>query len=151
MTARELMNPLVMVVHPDDPAAHAVETMAEQGVSGLPVVSPTRELVGIITEKDLLLMEDAEPPAVRTALYGLWVMPERLAKQAARRQGLRVGDLMTKKVIAFRPDDEVMVIARTMHDKGINRVPIVDDENKVVGIISRADIMRVLAETGSLR
>jgi len=151
VTARELMNPLVMVAHPDDPAAHAVETMAEQRVSGLPVVSPTRELVGIITEKDLLLVEDAEPPAFRTALYGLWVIPDRLVKQAARRRGLRVEDLMTKKVIAFKPDDEVIVIARAMHDKGINRVPIVDDENKVVGIISRADILRVLAETGSLR
>jgi CBS domain-containing protein len=151
VTARELMNPLVMVTHPDDPAAHAVETMAEQQVSGLPVVSPTRELVGIITERDLLLLEDAEAPALRTALYGLWVIPDRLVKQAAKRRGLRVGDLMTKKVIAFKPDDEVMVIARTMYDKGINRVPIVDDGNKVVGIISRADIMRVLAETGSLR
>lgn len=150
MTARETMTTEVLVVEDEDLAQHAVEVMADNNISGLPVMNGAGELVGIVTERDLLLIDETEPPKIKTALYGLWIEPARMVEEDARRRGLRVADVMTKHVIAFGPDDKVAQIAHVMHTKDINRVPIVES-GKLVGIISRADIIRALAEGKSLQ
>jgi len=149
MTAKEIMTKDVFVIAADDKAQHAVEIMAHNDISGLPVVDDEDKLVGIVTERDLLLMEQEGPPAYKTALYGLWITPQHLVEQDARRRGLFVSDVMTKKVITFGPDDKAAEIAATMREKGINRVPIVDGD-EIVGIVSRHDIMKALAEGKSL-
>lgn len=58
---------------------------------------------------------------------------------------------MTKEIIAYGPDDELVDIARTIYERGINRVPIVDAERKVIGLVARADIIRALAAGKNLR
>lgn len=146
MKAKDLMNPLVLFVYPDDPARHAVEVMAEQRVSGLPVVDPQRRLVGVVTEKDLLLIDEIED---RSCAHWGTEGPDAAAGEASDR--LRVGDVMTKEIIAYGPDDELVDIARTIYERGINRVPIVDAERKVIGLVARADIIRALAAGKNLR
>lgn len=146
MKARELMNPLVLFVYPDDPARTAVEVMAEQRVSGLPVVDPQRRLVGIVSERDLLLIDEIE--AGRRAHWGTGDTEAAGAEEA---ECLRVRDVMTKDVIAYGPDDELVDIARTIYERGINRVPIVDADRKVIGLVARADIIRALAAGKDLR
>ena len=96
-------------------------------------------------ESNLLLLGETEPRQLPSALYGLWLPTPRFVQDEAQARGVRVRDIMTRKVIAFGPDDRVRDIAHTMHDKGIKRVPIVED-GKIVGILSRADIIRALAE-----
>lgn len=140
MVARDLMNPLVIFVYPDDPARHAVEVMAEQHVSGLPVVDPRRRLVGIISEKDLLLLGEIEAGTCT-----------RWHAEGEKDTPLLVRDVMTTEVIAFGPDDELLDIARTIYDRGINRVPIIDAERKVIGLVARADIIQALAQGKDLR
>lgn len=149
MTAREIMTTRVLAVDEDDYARHAVEIMAEHKISGMPVVNSSGVLVGIVTERDLLLIDETKPPVTKTALYGLWIQPSQMAEEDAIRRGLRVRDVMTKRVVTFGPDDKVREIARVMRERDINRVPIVED-GKVVGIISRGDIIRALAEGKSL-
>ncbi len=149
MTAREIMTTRVLAVQPDDWAQHAVQIMADNDISGMPVVNGLGELVGIITESDLLLIEKTAPPKVKTALYGLWLEPDRMVEEDAQRRGLRVMDVMTRHVISFAPEASLLDIARTMHDKGIKRVPIVET-GKLVGLISRHDIIRALAEGHTL-
>jgi CBS domain-containing protein len=149
MKAREIMTRDVLTVHRDDQARRAVEIMAENDISGLPVVNDAGELVGIVTESDLLMLDKAEPPRVKTALYGLWIEPDRMVEEDARRRGLLVQDVMTRRVVSFGPDDSVAKIAKVMAEKRIKRVPIVEG-NRVVGIVSRHDIIRALAEGKSL-
>jgi len=149
MTAKELMTTKVLAIMHDDYARHAVEIMAEHGISGMPVVDEAQNLVGIVSERDLLLIDEERPPVVKSALYGLYISPDRLVERDAERRGLRIRDVMTRSVITFGPDDKVSEVARTMHDRNINRVPIVQ-EGKLVGIISRHDIIRALAEGQTL-
>lgn len=149
MTAKEIMTTRVLAVDEDDYARHAVKIMADNNISGLPVVNDSQALVGIITERDLLLMDEEKPPVTKTALYGLWWQPSRIAEEEAQRRGVRVRDVMTKKVVTFGPDDSVREIARVMREREINRVPIVENSG-IVGIISRGDIIRALAEGKSL-
>ncbi len=139
----------VLAIRAEDLAKHAVEVMADNNVSGLPVVDGKGKLVGIVTERDLLLLEQEKPPVMKTALYGIWITPQHLVEQDAEWRGLEVQDVMTKRVITFGPDDRVIDIAKVMHDRGINRVPIVDGE-KIVGIVSRRDIVRAMAEGKTL-
>jgi CBS domain-containing protein len=149
MKARDIMTTKVLAVQRDDQARHAVMIMADHDISGLPVVNDANELVGIVTESDLLMIDKAQPPRVKTALYGLWIEPDRMVEEDAQRRGVLVEDVMTRHVVTFGPDDSVAQIARTMADKRIKRVPILEG-NKIVGIISRHDIIRALAEGKSL-
>lgn len=146
MKAKDLMNELVLCVYPEDPARHAVEVMAEQRVSGLPVVDPQRRLVGVVTERDLLLIDEIE-----ARRHAHWGTGDTAAAGAEESEYLRVRDVMTKDVIAYGPDDELVDIARTIYERGINRVPIVDAERKVIGLVARADIIRALAAGKDLR
>jgi CBS domain-containing protein len=144
MKARDIMTKKVLAVRHDDRARHAVEIMAANDISGLPVLNDADELVGIITESDLLLIDRTEPPRVKTALYGLWIEPDRMVEEDARRRGLLVEDVMTRRVVSFGPDDSAAEIAKAMAEKHIKRVPIVEG-NKIVGLVSRHDIIEALA------
>jgi CBS domain-containing protein len=125
----------------------AVKLMAEKHVSGLPVVDVDNRVIGIITENDVLLKDQAPVPHPRMALYGWYVVPDELIAEAYRKaRGVLVEDAMTKKVTAFDEESAVSDIARVMVEKGINRVPITKN-GKLAGIVSRADIVRAMAES----
>lgn len=146
LKARDIMNEVVVACVPDTRVEDVVRKLAEHGISGMPVIDARKRVVGVVSESDLLLADELEPPRVKAALYGLYIMPERVMEEAARSRGVLVSDVMTKKVISFHPDDNVRDIARRMQQERINRVPIVDDEGVLVGILTRADIIRALAE-----
>ena len=84
-----------------------------------------------------------------TALYGLYMLTPRVVEENAQRRGVLVEDVMTRKPITFGPEAEVGQIAQAMHDKHINRVVIVEG-GEVVGIVSRHDIIRAMADGNSL-
>lgn len=149
MKAKDIMSAPVLAVQDTDQAVHAVQIMADNDIGGLPVVNETEVLVGIVTEQDLLLLEETEAPRVKAALYGLWIEPSRMVEENAKRRGLLVRDVMTKKVITFAPDTPVMEVAQAMHRRSIGRVPILEG-GRVVGIIARSDVMCAIAEGKSL-
>lgn len=147
LKARDIMNEVVVACLADTRVEDVVRKLAEHGISGMPVIDARKRVIGIVSESDLLLADELEPPRVKAALYGLYIMPERVMEEAAKSRGVLVSDVMTKKVISFHPDDSVRDIARKMQQERINRVPIVDDEGVLVGILTRADIIKALAES----
>jgi CBS-domain-containing membrane protein len=146
LLARDIMNETVIACLPDTRLEDAVRTLAEHEISGMPVVDTARRVVGIVSENDLLLADHLEPPRMKTALFGFYILRQSVMDRMAELRGLRVEDVMTTRVVSFGPDTPVDEIARTLHDKKINRVPIVDADGKLMGILSRADIIRALAE-----
>jgi CBS domain-containing protein len=146
LTASDIMTKEVVACLPNTRLEDVVQTLAERGVSGLPVIDAQRKIIGIITESDLLLADEAKPPLMKTALYGLYIMPQRVMERAAEARGVLAEDVMTRDVVTSPPDASVSKLAHTMHDKNISRVPIVDAEGALVGIVSRADIIRALAK-----
>lgn len=130
MRASEVMSRPPVTVEPDTLVKDAARVMAERHVSGLPVVEGGR-LVGMVTEGDLLRLEIGTEPSTQMT---------RLPDHAPR----RVGDVMTTDVITVEEDTDLGVCVQRMLQAGVKRVPVVR-AGAVVGIISRHDVMRVLA------
>lgn len=142
--AKDIMTDTVIACVPETKLADVVQTLADNEISGMPVINAQQQVVGIITETDLLLTDHLEPPRMKSALHGWYILPERVMDRIAELRGLRTEDVMTRQVITFPPDTPVDEIAQTMVHKRINRVPIVDG-GKLVGIVSRGDIIRAMA------
>ena len=123
VTARELMTTTVITVTPDTPVLEAIDRLVRLGISGMPVVEEDGSLVGIITEYDCIhfaMSGDARDATVREA--------------------------MNSDVITMPPTAQCPEIANCFARHRIRRVPIVED-GKVVGIVSRRDILRRIMQT----
>lgn len=137
---RDVMTPAVVTV-PDSAAfKEIVRLMDEHGVSALPVVDRDGRLVGIVSEADLLLKEEyeSETEAEHRLLSFRWRRIER--EKAA---GLIAAQLMTTPVVAVGPAATFREAARLMHERKVKRLPVIDEDGKVVGIVSRADLLKV--------
>lgn len=119
--ACDLMTRNVIRVRATDSIEHAARLMAEGDCGALPVVSDTGRLIGIITDRDI---------AIRAAGRGLD------PRQA------RVGDCMSDDVVACHEFDSVESCMRQMSRHQVRRLPIVDDRDRVVGMISQGDLAR---------
>jgi len=144
-TAEQVMTRRVITIRKGSPVEQALRLMSENHVSGLPVVDVDGRLVGMITESDLLLRGMPEESPGAAPLSG-WVAqePDRVTEVYRKGSARLVEEAMTSKVVFFAEDSSVADIARVMTERNINRVPIVKD-GKVVGIVSRGDIIRSMA------
>jgi CBS domain-containing protein len=146
LTARDVMTTEVHVARADTPLEEIAQLLATHHISGVPVVENDGRVIGMVSEADLIDEDKRSARIPRTALYGFFPVPEDVLKEAYRGgQHLTAGDVMTKKVALATEDTPVSKLADLMIARRINRVPIHRD-GKLVGIVSRADIVRALAE-----
>jgi CBS-domain-containing membrane protein len=111
--------------------------MNENRVSAVPVLGGGGELIGIVTEEDLLLKEAGFRDDVRL-LEG-----PRRRRERQKSEGLVAEDLMTAPVVTTRPEATLAEAARRMHERQVKRLPVVDASGRLVGIVSRSDLLRV--------
>ncbi|MCS7005999.1 MAG: CBS domain-containing protein [Thermoleophilia bacterium] len=110
--------------------------LAEHGISGLPVVDEEGKVVGVVSEADIVGKEvgaERERSLLGRLLRG--GPPPVLDARTA-------GEAMTAPALTITADREVAEAARTMTEQGVNRLPVVDDEGRLVGIVTRADLVR---------
>ena len=138
MRVENVMTSTVETVTPETPLKKVAEILARLGVSGLPVVDSDK-VVGVVSEQDILLKERAENPS-RTGLLGL-LLDDR-AEIDAKLHARTAGEAMTAPAITIGPDRPLTEAAARMIDAHINRLPVVDDDEKLVGIVTRADLVR---------
>ena len=132
MTVSKNMTINPVTTTPDMGVFEAFELMKNEGVQRLPVLDNDGNLVGIISEKNITsAVADREVSIVEFALL--------LSK-------IKVGDVMTKEVITVSVDDPVELAARKMSDNDISILPVVDNNGKLVGVVSRSDLFRLLLE-----
>jgi len=149
LTARDIMTREVVTVRKGASVEEALAKMAENDISGLPVVDVDDHLVGIITESDVLLKGQFTPAEDTELDVGLYQPREDgLAEAYRKAQSSLVEEAMTRKVLAFMEESLVVDIARAMVEQGINRVPIIEDR-KVVGIVSRKDVIRAMSRAAN--
>jgi len=143
MQALEIMTRDPVTVTSDTTLDVAARLMARHRISGLPVVGTDGALVGLITEGDLLrraeLGTERHIPAWRAWLLGAG----RLASGYVHAHARRVGDLMTPEVVTVAPSATLEQVVTLMEARSIKRVPVVE-QGKLVGIVSRADLLRAL-------
>jgi len=146
MKAKEIMTKNVITVKPDTTVEEIAKILATNHISGVPVVDNENRVLGIVTEHDLLLKDKIKHAVPRMALFGLFIVPDDIVRQAYDDyRKVHASEIMVKKVISFPEDADVSEIAEVMYKRKINRVPILR-RGKLAGIISRADIVRALAE-----
>lgn len=143
LRARDLMTPDVVTVPPETPVLTIARMLADRGMSATPVVDGQGQLVGIVTEADLIrrLAGEADKPAGWFA--SLFANQERDAARYARTHGMTARDVMTADVVAVDPDTLASAVAHLMEERGIRRV-VVTQEGRLKGIVSRADLLRAL-------
>ena len=138
-TIRDLMSKDVIVVLKTTPFKELVDLMAAKGVSALPVVDPDGHLAGIVSEADLLMKE--EHPGHGAKRHRLEIGRGRVEHEKAA--GTVAQELMTTNVVSIGPDATPGEAARLMHDKGVKRLPVVEETGSVIGIVSRKDILEI--------
>lgn len=150
LTAKDIMTRDVVTIHKGSSIEEAIKLMACNDISGLPVVDIDNNLIGIITESDVLLKGQYIPgETFSSPNNSLFKTRSEGVDEAYRRaQSTIVEDAMTRKVLVFAEDSFVADIARAMIEHAVNRVPIIK-EGKVVGVVSRKDVVRALAEASA--
>lgn len=148
-TVADVMSRDVITVRPETPLNEAIHILADRHITGMPVVDDTGKLVGVISETDLMLQETGvDPPAYIMFLDSVIYLqnPGTYEKALHKALGQTVGELMTSDAIAVTPEKPLREAAKVMHDKHVRRLPVIDDTGKVIGILTRGDIVRTMAD-----
>lgn len=133
---RDVMTSSVVTVDRITPYKEIASLLAEHRISGVPVLSMGRKVTGIVSEADLLAAR-----AGRITATGRRVLPWPAGRK--RHQGLIASQLMTSPATTIFPDASVAAAARLMNAHRIRRLPVVDDEGRLLGIVSRRDLLSV--------
>ena len=136
---KDLMTTQVVTVGPATPFKEIVARLAEHRVSAAPVVDEAGRVLGVVSEADLLLKEEFPDPDQDIPLF--WTKRRRLEREKAA--GSTARDLMTVALVAISPDATVAEAARRMHRAQIKRLPVIGEGGRLVGIISRGDLLKV--------
>jgi CBS domain-containing protein len=144
MKAADIMVTDVITVKPDSHVEDVAGLMLANRISALPVVDDAGALVGIVSEGDLLRRAESGTGHERAWWLKMLMSQENLAAEYVKEHARKVGDVMTRIVISADPDTPVADIASLLERHRVKRVPIVRN-GKVVGIVSRANLIQALA------
>jgi CBS domain-containing membrane protein len=140
MCVRDAMTRNVLSLNKFDDISNAVKLLAEKSISGLPVVDRENRVVGVISEADVVSMVGSRRAHTFKEILRSIVghpLPE-------RKMGHLVGDIMTSPAITVTPDTEISEAVRLMDGRRIRRLPVVDKDQRLVGLISRSDIVKAM-------
>jgi CBS domain-containing protein len=143
MKAADVMISNVVTVSPDASVRDVANILLTNRISAVPVVQPNGDLVGIISEGDLLRRVEADTERRRSWWLELLIGSAPLAAEYVKSHARKVADVMTREVITATPDTPLREIAALLEKNGIKRVPIVK-KRKVIGIVSRANLVQAL-------
>lgn len=126
------------------PFKEVARRLGEHRISGLPVVDEDDKVIGVISETDLMARQAETPdpfePKKRSRLAGLTSKARRRAAKAGARTA---GQLMTAPPVTVHADDSIVEAARTMAQHRIERLPVLDEADRLVGIVTRRDLLTV--------
>jgi CBS domain-containing protein len=144
MKAADVMGVNVITAKPDWSVQQVAMVMLEKGISALPVVDKDGDLVGIVSEGDLMRRADCGTGHRHSWWLRMLMGSDGLAREYVREHGRKVADVMTSPVITASPSTSLGEIADLLEKNRIKRIPIVSD-NKLVGVVSRANVVQAVA------
>jgi CBS domain-containing protein len=128
----------------DTPFKDVAALLAQHHISGLPVVDDDDKVIGVVSETDLLLHQADQEKAGAERRFHLTPAARRTATKAHARTA---GELMSTPAITVRADDSIANAARTMAQHRVERLPVLDEEDRLVGIVTRRDLLQVFLRT----
>src|SRR3989344_1695301 len=146
----DIMTKNVIFVSPFDSIKEAARLMYLNALAGVPVVDEASRVMGIVTETDLVKLEEPVHVPKMLAILGSFIYldnpmnGDEIEKQLEVLNATKVNQVMTTDVVSVKPDDSVETLAEIFLHKKVNPVPVVAD-GKLVGVVSRADIVKIIA------
>jgi len=147
MLVRDVMTTEVITVSTGDSVETCAKLLQEHNISGLPVLDEAGRVAGMVTEGDMIRRASrVKAPGYLEILGGLIYLgsPKKFVEELQRAMSLEAGQLMSKNVFFISPEDTVEKAATLMVENSISRLPVIDGQQKLVGIVSRRDIMSSL-------
>ena len=147
-TVADVMSHNPILVSPQTLLKEAIQILAEKRISGLPVIDDAGKLVGIISETDLMWQETGvTPPAYIMILDSVIYLqnPGTYERDLHKALGQTVGEVMSKNPVTISPDKPLREAAKLIQDNKVQRLPVLDNVGKVIGILTRGDIIRAMA------
>lgn len=132
----------VVTVSPETTLKEVARLMLEHRISGVPVVDANRRVLGVISEADFVRGETGG-----TGGQGMVARARAVADPAALAIPRTAGEAMSSPAVTVRADETVMTAVHQIAERGVNRLPVVDEDETLVGIIARADIVRAFARS----
>jgi len=149
MLAKDIMTRDVITVRPEEDVQKVAQLLLDNKISGVPVVDANHQLVGIVTEKDLMIKAtELKVPFYITLFDSIIFLenPIRFKNDLKKYGASQVKDAMTEKVYWVEEDTPAADIAELMHKEKVNRVPVVRHK-KVIGIVTRNDLLKTLVKS----
>lgn len=147
MQAKDIMTRKVLTVSPEDTILRALRLMLQDKIGGLPVVDGSGQMVGIVTEGDFLRRAEIGTTRKRARWLEFFTGAATLADEYVRSTGRKVREVMTTEVHAVTENTPIESVVEQMEKYRVKRVPVLSN-GKLVGIITRANILRAVAHAG---
>lgn len=145
LTAADIMTKEVITINKDASIDELSEILLKNKISGLPVLDEDNKLAGIVTEADIIVKDtDLQFPRYFKLLDAIIYLESlnRFRKNLKKHLAVKVEEIMTRKVRTVKPETPVSEIAKIMLDNRINRLPVINKDGGLAGIVTRADIVR---------
>lgn len=145
MIAKDIMSKNVVTVHETNTVEEVARIFIEKKISGVPVVDSQNKIIGIISEGDLVFQQKKLNPPVFLSFFDgvIQIGKNAFFDEIKKISAFLIKDLMTKEdLVVAKEDMDVSDVASLLIENKVNRIPIVDEENRVVGIITRYDLIK---------
>lgn len=145
MKARDVMVAPVITFTPTTAVSEIAKTFAEKHISGAPVVDEDKNLIGIVSEGDLLHRVELGTERQRSWWLELFTGDTQRELEFAKAHGRTAADIMVSEVVSARPETPLHELATLMEQRNVKRVPIVSSGGQLVGIVTRSNLVQALA------
>lgn len=143
----EVMTRDVVEARRETPFKDVARLLGEHRISGLPVVDSDDKVLGVVSETDLMRRQADRVERERGRRFRLPALGRSARAGAAKARAMTAGQLMSSPAITVHPEQRVVDAARIMERHHIERLPVVDEEDRLIGIATRRDLLRVFLRT----
>src|SRR5207249_4862449 len=142
----------VLTFRPTDTVEAAAKALCDRHLGGAPVVDDGGRVVGLLSDDDLIVQDARMHFPTVISVFGAYLeLPsslDRFENELRKAVGAKVADVMAKHPPTCGEGDTLEQVATVMHEQGVSRLPVVDDEGLLAGIVSRGDVLRAIVESG---
>ena len=146
---RDVMTTTVITLSPEQSFEDAADVLAKHSIGAAPVVDDDGHVLGMLRDEDLIVSESNIHAPTWFNLFGVGVeLPgaqKHFEHELRRMVAATVQDLMSTHFEAAHPEETLGSVAARMHDRDVTHMPVIDDEEHLVGIVARGDLVRRVA------
>ncbi len=148
LKAKDIMSEEIIVVNETDTVRELALTLLTHKINGAPVVDETHQVVGVVTESDLIFQNKKVHIPTAVAIFDSFLFlerPDKMEKELKKISGTRVSDICSYEVVSVEPETPLDELATLMAEKKIHTLPVIEG-GQLVGIIGNSDIIKTITQ-----